>query len=164
MSTQTVAIVPGSFDPITNGHIDIIKRASALYDCVYVAVMVNDQKKYMLTIEQREKVVRAAVEDIANVKVISSTGMLWKLAKNLNAIAIVKGYRNQVDYDYELKMAEFNASYYPKAKTVLLKADGSLEALSSTLVREKLVNGDDIEGLLPQKALTELKLILNKLS
>ena len=163
-NNKTVAIVPGSFDPITYGHVDITKRAAQLYDKVYVAVMINDQKKYMLTIEEREAVARLALEDINNVEVISSTGMLWQLAKELGADAIVKGYRNKTDYDYEIKMAEFNAKYCPEAKTVLLRSDDKLEALSSTMVRERIQNNDPLDGLLPPKALEELKVILNKFS
>ena len=161
---KTVALVPGSFDPITYGHIDIIRRASERYDKVYVAVMINDQKQYMLTIDQREHIARIALSDIPNVEVISSTGMLWELAQSLDAVAIVKGYRNQTDYDYEIKMAEYNAERNPKAKTVLLKANDSLDSLSSTLVRQKILNGENIDGLLPPTAISELKVILNKFS
>ena len=97
---KTVAIVPGSFDPITYGHIDIATRAAELYDKVYLAAMINDQKKYTFSIEERERIARAALCDIPNISVISSSGMLWKLAEELSADAIVKGYRNQTDYDY----------------------------------------------------------------
>ena len=134
---KTVAIVPGSFDPITYGHIDIAKRAAKDYDIVYLAVMINDQKRYLFTLQEREEIARLALSGIENITVISSDGMLWKLAEELGADAIVKGYRNNVDYEYEMKMAEFNSRHNPKARTVLLKADQSLTTLSSTLLREK---------------------------
>ena len=110
MTKQRIAIVPGSFDPITNGHIDIIRRAAELYDRVFVAVMINDQKKYRFTLEEREAIARAATEDMERVEVISSSGWLWELARDLGACAIVKGYRNETDLEYEKKMAEFNCS------------------------------------------------------
>ena len=149
---KRIAIVPGSFDPITYGHIDIVKRAAKEYDTVYLAVMINESKKYLFDIEQRTEIAKAAVLDLANVQVISSKGMLWKLAEELDADAIVKGYRNQKDLDYELEMAKFNEKHYPKAKTVLLKADPTLEGLSSTVARERLLNKKSISDILPAPA------------
>ena len=159
---KTVAIVPGSFDPITYGHIDIAKRAAELYDKVYLAAMINDQKKYTFSIEERERIARAALCDIPNISVISSSGMLWKLAEELSADAIVKGYRNQTDYDYEQNMAEFNAEKNPMAKTVLLKANEKYSDLSSTVVRERMNNGDSIDGMLPKSAIEEISAILSQ--
>lgn len=159
---KTVAIVPGSFDPITYGHIDIATRAAELYDKVYLAAMINDQKKYTFSIEERERIARAALCDIPNISVISSSGMLWKLAEELSADAIVKGYRNQTDYDYEQNMAEFNAEKNPMAKTVLLKANEKYSDLSSTVVRERMNNGDSIDGMLPKSAIEEINAILSQ--
>ena len=157
MTKQRIAIVPGSFDPITNGHIDIIRRAAELYDRVFVAVMINDQKKYMFTLSQREQIVSAACEEIANVTVISSTGWLWELAKKLGACAIVKGYRNDVDLEYEKNMAKFNFEHYPDAETVLIKSEEDLCELSSTLIRELISDGKGIEKLVPAKAVEIIK-------
>lgn len=159
---KTVAIVPGSFDPITYGHIDIAKRAAQLYDTVYLAVMINDQKKYIFSIEEREKIARAALGDMPNVTVVSSCGMLWKLAEELSADAIVKGYRNQTDYDYEQKMAEYNAEKNPSAKTVLLKADSRYSELSSTAVREKISKKTSLDGMLPPEAIKEIDAIISQ--
>ena len=159
---KTVAIVPGSFDPITYGHIDIAKRAAALYDTVYLAVMINDQKKYTFSIEERERIAKRALYGVDNVYVISSKGMLWQLAKELSADAIVKGYRNQVDYDYEQKMAQFNDEKNPFAKTVLLEANEKYYCLSSTVVREKINNNESLEDMLPRAAINEINEILSK--
>ena len=159
---KTVAIVPGSFDPITYGHIDIAKRAAELYDKVYFAVMINDQKIYTFNIEERERIAELALGGVDDVCVISSKGMLWQLAKELSADAIVKGYRNQTDYDYEKKMAQFNAEKYPSAKTVLLKADKKYYSLSSTVVREKIKNNESLEDMLPLAAINEINEILSK--
>ena len=157
MAKQRIAVVPGSFDPITNGHIDVIRRATELYDKVFVAVMINDQKNYRFTLEEREAIARAALEGLERVEVISSRGWLWELAKDLGACAIVKGYRNETDLEYEQKMAEFNKEHNPDAETVLLKASDGLETLSSTVVRERMLNDEQIDGLLPEKAIELIK-------
>ena len=157
MAKQRIAVVPGSFDPITNGHIDVIRRATELYDKVFVAVMINDQKKYKFTLEEREAIARAALEGLERVEVISSRGWLWELAKSLGACAIVKGYRNETDLEYEQKMAEFNKAHNPYAETVLLKASDGLETLSSTVVRERMINDEQIDGLIPEKAIELIK-------
>ncbi|MBP3314822.1 MAG: pantetheine-phosphate adenylyltransferase [Clostridia bacterium] len=157
MTNQRIAVVPGSFDPITNGHIDVIRRATELYDKVFVAVMINDQKKYRFTLEEREAIARAALEGLERVEVISSRGWLWELAKDIGACAIVKGYRNETDLEYEQKMAEFNKEHNPDAETVLLKASDGLETLSSTVVRERMLNDEQIDGLLPEKAIELIK-------
>lgn len=158
---ETIAIVPGSFDPITYGHIDIVKRALQLYDKVFLAVMINPNKEYMFTIEERVNIAKAALIDLEKVKVISSEGMLWQLAKDMSASAIVKGYRNNVDLEYEKKMEVFNSEHYPPAKTVLLKADNTMENISSTFVRERIIKGQCLDGLLPETAITEIKRIVN---
>ena len=159
MAKQRIAVVPGSFDPITNGHIDVIRRATELYDKVFVAVMINDQKNYRFTLEEREAIARAALEGLERVEVLSSRGWLWELAKELGACAIVKGYRNETDLEYEQKMAEFNKAHNPDAETVLLKASDGLETLSSTVVRERMLNDEQIDGLLPEKAIELIKKI-----
>ena len=156
-----IAIVPGSFDPITNGHIDIVRRAANDYDKVYLAVMINDTKNYMFTLSEREEIAKSAVNGIQNVEVISSDGYLWKLAKELEAIAIVKGIRNSTDEEYELKMAKYNAEHYPEAKTILLKTSEGLEHISSTLVRERLLNNESLNGLLPSEAIDKITQILS---
>lgn len=156
-----IAIVPGSFDPITNGHIDIVRRAAEDYDKVYLAVMINNAKNYMFTLSERTEIAEAAVSGIKNVEVISSDGYLWQLAKSLGAIAIVKGIRNSIDEKYELEMAEYNAQYCPEAKTVLLPTREDLKDISSTLVREKIRNSESLENLLPHKAIKKINDILS---
>ena len=159
---ETVAIVPGSFDPITNGHIFIVKEATRLYDKVVVAVMINESKKYTFTLEERKGIAQAALSDLPNVEVISYDGWLYELANSLNADAIVKGYRNDVDYEYEQKMAEFNIKYAPNSKTVLIKTSDELTTVSSTIVRQKIINNENISDLLPDKAIDKIKRILSK--
>ena len=157
---KTLAVVPGSFDPITVGHIDIIRRSAEMFDNVLVAVMINSSKKYMFDIEQRAAIVLEAVRDIPNVSVVSSEGMLWELCRDLCADAIVKGYRNQKDYDYEMEMAKYNEDRYPAAKTVLLKSDPNLEHISSSLVRMRILAGGELQGLMPDAAINKINEIL----
>ncbi len=162
MKIKGIAIVPGSFDPITNGHLDIIKKAAEMYDKVYVAVMINEAKTYMFSLEERKEIAEAAVLGIEETQVIASDGMLWKLAQELDAVAIVKGYRNQKDFEYEQKMAEFNKSFNPKAKTVLLKADENMLDISSTLVRKHINANSDFRKYIPTKAFDVIVKILSK--
>ena len=150
---EGIAIVPGSFDPITLGHIDIARRAAERFAKVYLAVMINPDKKYMFTLEERVELAKAAFEGMQGVEVISSEGMLWRLAEELGACAIVKGVRNEVDREYELKMAEFNLAHNPAAKTVLLDTDPALKDVSSTLVREAIENNLPLTDYLPDRVI-----------
>ena len=156
---ERIALVPGSFDPITNGHVSVIERAAELYDKVIVAVMINSSKEYMFTLDERKRIAESCFEGRSNISVISSDGWLWQLANQLDACAIVKGYRNQTDFEYEQEMAKFNDAHCPDAKTVLLKSEDALVDLSSTEVRRKILQGDDLKGLLPQAAIEVIKTI-----
>ncbi len=153
-----IAVVPGSFDPMTTGHINIIERAAALFDKVFVAVMINDKKKYMFSAEQRTEIAKLSLAHIDNVEVIFDDGMLWELALRLDACAIVKGIRDENDYHYEFEMAKFNARHNPRAQTVFLPCDEGAREISSTAVREKLNSGEEIEDIVSPDA---LKYILN---
>ena len=161
-SNKTVAIVPGSFDPITNGHIFIVKEALKLYDKVILAVMINAEKTYKFSLEERKSIASVALEGINNVEVIAFDGWLYDLANKLDADAIVKGYRNDIDLEYEKKMADFNAIYAPKTKTILIKAPNNLEKISSTLARKQLDDEASLADILPQAAISKIKEILNK--
>ena len=157
-----VAIVPGSFDPITNGHVDIVKRAAEIYEKVYLAVMINAEKSYMFSIDERRSIAEAALFGYEGVEVISSEGYLWKLAEELSAVAIVKGVRNEKDRAYEEMMAEYNARYNPKAKTILLECAPGLSDLSSTVVRERISRGEDLSEYLPKPAIDEVNKIISQ--
>ena len=159
---KDIAIIPGSFDPITNGHLFLIKEAAKEYKTVYVAVMINANKKYMFDIEERKSIAEAATKNISNVKVIMSEGWLWELAIELKADAIVKGYRNEKDFEYEQVMAKFNEEHAPNAKTILLKTDPNLKDLSSTLIREKISQGESLDDFLPLDAIKEIQRILSE--
>ena len=154
----TVALLPGSYDPITTGHMDVIRRASKLFDRVYVAVMTNDMrayvadakvKQYMFSMEERTEMARLACRELANVQVISSTARLIDLVDELGADVIVKGVRNESDYAYEQQHALYNRAHNPKAETLYLPADPAFDHISSTLVRARMTAGESIDGIVP---------------
>ena len=148
-----IAVIPGSFDPMTTGHINIIERASKLFDKVFVAVMINDKKSYMFTREQRTDIAKLSVEHLKNVEVIFDDGMLWELALRLDACAIVKGIRDYKDYQYEFDMAQYNYKKNPNAQTVFLPCDEGAREISSTAVRERLSKGEDISNIISKNAI-----------
>ncbi len=148
-----IAVIPGSFDPMTTGHINIIERASILFDKVFVAVMINDTKQYMFTREQRTEIARLSVAHLPNVEVIFDDGMLADLALRLDACAIVKGIRDYKDYQYEFEMAQYNYKKNPKAQTVFLPCDEGAREISSTAVRTRLEKGDDISDIVSKNAI-----------
>lgn len=152
-----IAIVPGSFDPMTTGHINIIERASLLFDKVYVAVMMNDTKTYMFTNEQRTEIAKLSLMHLDNVEVIFDGGMLWELAARLGACAIVKGIRDDKDYHYEFEMSQYNYRRNPNAQTVFLPCDEGAREISSTAVREKLNKSEDISDVVSKNAIEYLK-------
>lgn len=135
---MSLALVPGSFDPMTVGHLDIVKRALALYDEVVVAVLVNPAKKYAYTMAERTKMAELTVAGLDRVRVVSSEGLLVDLFDELQADVIVKGIRNEQDRAYEEEMAEWNLSHNPRAVTVFLQAADDYEEISSTSVRNLL--------------------------
>ena len=145
------ALVPGSFDPITLGHVSVIERASLPFDRVIVCVMVNFGKQYMFSADERRQMVEDSVSHLANVTVDSWDGMLWEYARDHAIDAIVKGVRNGTDTDYELPQAYFNSQKYPQALTVFLPAEENKAQISSTLVRNSAKNSEDYRGLVPQE-------------
>ena len=143
------ALIPGSFDPITVGHVDIIKRAAALYDEVVVAVMRNEQKTYMFDMAERTEMVRLALAEMPSVRVLSDEGLLVDLFDRVQADVIVKGIRNDTDRKYEEDMAERNRARNPRAVTVFLQAADDFETVNSTKARACLREGASFDGLLP---------------
>lgn len=150
------AVVPGSFDPVTCGHVDIIRRAARLFDRVIVVAMVNEEKTYLLTPEERVALLRADTAGLTNVEVCFSGGMLWEFARDAGACAIVKGVRNGRDAEYELSMAEYNAARYPAAQTLLLPASEPLKSVSSSAVRDGARQGADISAQVSAATLQKL--------
>ena len=140
-----IAVYPGSFDPITLGHLDIIKRASAMFDKVIVVAMNNADKKFFFTEEQRVSMMQRSVQEmqLKNVLVDSYNGLLADYMKEHNATAIVKGLRAVSDFEYEFQMALLNKRLYPKAETIFLTTSQENLYLSSSMVKSiASVNGD----------------------
>ena len=150
---MSLAIVPGSFDPMTLGHLDLIREAARRYDEVVVAVMINDQKRYLFDMETRVEIARRTVGQLSNVRVISDSGMLIDLFDRLSADAVCKGVRNETDYAYEMKMAEWNRSHNPRFRTELIESSGVHATLSSTDVRGMLQRGEAPVGVIHPDAL-----------
>ena len=150
------AACPGSFDPVTNGHLDIIGRAASLFDEVVVAVGVNQSKSRMFTPAERIEMLTEAVEPWDNVVVDSFTGLLTDFCRDRGVAAIVKGLRAVSDFDYELQMAQMNASL-SKVETVFVPTSPEYSFLASSLVKEVATFGGDVSGLVPDLVLARLK-------
>ena len=144
---MSLAIVPGSFDPMTLGHLELIKTVAKRYDEVVVAVMVNRAKKYLFDEQTRVSIAEETVKELPNVRVIVDHGMLIDLFDRLGADAVCKGWRNQHDYDYELHMADWNSSHNPRFRTEMIRAKSSVEHISSTEVRRRLIAGEPLEDI-----------------
>lgn len=155
-----IAILPGSYDPMTVGHLGIAESASKQYDKIYIAVMINPDKKYMFNMEQRVRIAQATVEHIKNAEVISDGGLLTDLYKRLGACAVVKGIRNDEDRKYEDKMAEYNRAAEPTFNTVYIQTAPEYRNISSTYARKLLTEGKSTDGVLTPQA---LKIIMSML-
>ncbi|HWP42604.1 MAG TPA: pantetheine-phosphate adenylyltransferase [Blastocatellia bacterium] len=153
------AIYPGSFDPITNGHLDIIERSTRLFDEVIVAVLINLDKKPMFTTEERVEMIRQ-VAPWPNVRVGTFQGLLVHYAIEQGAQAIVRGIRAVSDYEYELQMALMNRRLEPSVETVFLMAGEAYSYLSSRLIKEVFRLGGPINGLVPELVEKRMRLKL----
>ncbi|TQK51591.1 phosphopantetheine adenylyltransferase [Streptomyces sp. SLBN-118] len=142
------AVCPGSFDPITNGHLDIIARASKLYDVVHVAVMINQSKQGLFTVGERMDMIRQVTSEYGNVVVESHHGLLVDFCKQRDIPAIVKGLRAVSDFDYELQMAQMNNGL-SGVETLFVPTNPTYSFLSSSLVKEVAAWGGDVSHLLP---------------
>ena len=149
------AACPGSFDPVTNGHLDIIERASALFDEVVVAVGVNKAKNRLFTPEERIGMLEEACAGFDNVRVASFDGLLTDFCKAQGVVAIVKGLRAVSDFDYELQMAQMN-SRLADVETVFVPTSPEYSFLASSLVKEVANFGGDVSGLVPPQVLDRL--------
>ena len=144
------AIYPGSFDPITIGHVDIIERAAKLCDTLHVVVMRNIHKKGFFEEEERLELIRAACAHIPNVKVCAFEGLLVDCARTLEAQAVVRGLRSTTDFEYELNMAQLNHRLCPQVETIFMMTAPEHACVSSSALRELAAFGADVSGLAPQ--------------
>jgi pantetheine-phosphate adenylyltransferase len=146
---KVVAIYPGSFDPITNGHLDLIERASALFDKLIVAILRNAEKQALFSVEERVDMLKEVVRGFANVDVGSFDGLLVDYAATCGASVILRGIRAVSDYEYELQITLMNRRLRPEIETVFLMASEANSFVSSRLVKEVIKLGGNISGLVP---------------
>lgn len=151
------ALVCGSFDPITKGHIDLIKRAAEMFESVTVGMFINAGKKYYFDEETRYSMLCDAVKDIKNVSCDISHGLVASYVKEKGIDVIVKGVRNSVDYEYEIQMARVNRSLAPETETVFLPAYGEMAVISSSTVKTLYAGGEDISEFVTDTVLQEFK-------
>ena len=147
--TKRIAIYPGSFDPLTNGHVDLIERAARLFDRVIVAILVNAEKTPLLPTDERIALTRSALAHLPAVEVDSFDGLLVEYASRRGAAAIVRGARNAGDFEYEWPMTQMNRRLRPEIETVLVVPAVEVSAISSRLVKEIWRLGGEIGGLVP---------------
>ena len=163
-----VALIPGSYDPITLGHVNVIERAAKIADKVYVDVLNNDSAKhssvlssktYMFSMDERFELAKRSLSHIKNVEVVSSCGMLIDLFDELSADVIIKGIRTSADLEYEMIHAKWNKEHNPRLETLFLPADDSLKSGSSTLEREYIKSRDyeALEGIIAPEAIEFFK-------
>ncbi len=153
-----IAIYPGSFDPITLGHLDIIRRAALCFDKVFVCVMDNcDKKSHMFPAEKRLEMLRRSVEELPNVEAELYRGLLADYAREKGGRVIVKGLRNATDFDLEYQMAAINRGIWAELETVFLPASVEYQHFSSTMVREMIRYRQPLEKYVPRAVAEELK-------
>lgn len=144
-----IAIYPGSFDPITNGHLDILKNASEIFDEVIIAVAHNINKNGFLTVEERVNLIKRSIKDLPNVKVDSFSGLTIEYAKKHNAEVLIRGLRAVSDFEYEMQLSQANSALCASIKTVFLTTKPEYNFISSSTIREILSNNGDISKFVP---------------
>ncbi len=153
---MTTAIYPGSFDPITLGHLNIIRRAARIFDRVIVCVMKNREKTPMFTIDERMDMVRRSTERLGNVEVATTDKLLAEYAKSLDCAVVVKGLRAVSDFDYEFQIALVNKKMNPNLDTLFLTSSEKYTFLSSTVVKEMAAYGADLSEFVPREIIHDV--------
>ena len=154
-----IAICPGSFDPITVGHLDLVERGAAMFDQVILCVMVNGEKRPMFTPEERLEMARAALAHIPNAQAEVWDGLLADFARGKGACALIKGVRNGIDFEWEYQMAQINRGLLPSLDTILLPARAEHLHISSTMVREMIRYHQSLDNCMPATAAAVLQRI-----
>ena len=158
------AIYPGSFDPVTLGHIDVIKRASKLFDHLIIGVLNNRAKTPLFSVEERVKMLEEVTKDIQNVEVKSFAGLTVDFAKECNANAVVRGLRAITDFEYELQMAQTNRVLAPDVDTIFLTTSLEYAYVSSTIMKEVARFGGDLSNFAPPEIITTLRMKLQQVN
>lgn len=160
---KRTAIYPGTFDPITNGHVDVIERACEMFDKVYVVIAVNSKKQTLFTEEQRLSMIRDSLQHLPNVEVIAHHKLTVEIAREKGAIAIVRGIRAVSDFEYEFQIALMNRKLEPNIYTVFLTPHEKYTYLNSSIVREMASYGNFAEDFVPKVVVESLRKKFNKL-
>jgi pantetheine-phosphate adenylyltransferase len=155
------AIYPGTFDPPTNGHVDMIQRGSKLFDHLTVAVLNNPGKDPLFTVEERVEMLKEATAGIGNVSVATFDGLMVEFARQQGASAVLRGIRAISDYEHEFQMALMNRRLAPEVETVFLQPAGRYSFVSSRMVKEVFSFGGDVSGLVPPNVLKRLRARIN---
>src|SRR4051794_24659678 len=155
--TTRIAVYPGSFDPLHNGHLDIIERCSKTFDEVLVAVLRNEEKRPLFSVEERVEIIREMVAGRASCRVESFSGLLVDFMDQVGARAVVRGLRAVSDFEYEFQMALMNRRLNPRVETVFMMPREDYTYLSSRLVKEVFSLGGDLTGLVPEPVLARLR-------
>ncbi|EGC7261057.1 pantetheine-phosphate adenylyltransferase [Listeria monocytogenes] len=145
-----IAVIPGTFDPITNGHLDIIERAAKIFDVLYVSVLNNSSKKPLFTIEERMEMIRQVTAHLPNVQVESASGLTVDYAATRGATAIVRGLRAVSDFEYEMQIASMNRTLNAEIETFFIMTNTKYSFLSSSMVKEVAQYQGDISELVPE--------------
>lgn len=153
---EKIAIIPGSFDPVTNGHLDVIMRSAKLFDKVYVAVLNNTAKSPLFSSEERVELIERVTKNIDNVYAESFSGLLVDFAKKKNAQFIIKGLRAVSDYEYECQMALANKDLAPDIETLFIASSLKHSYLSSSIVKEFALHGAPLESLVPNEIIQDI--------
>jgi pantetheine-phosphate adenylyltransferase len=151
------AIYPGTFDPPTNGHLDLIERGAKIFDHLTVAILINPVKDPLFTLKERVKMLKEVAAGIGNVSVATFDGLMVEFARQQGAMAVLRGIRAISDYEYEFQMALMNRRLAPEIETVFLQPAGRYSFVSSRLVKEVFSLGGDVTGLLPPIVLSHLR-------
>ncbi|RIH70319.1 pantetheine-phosphate adenylyltransferase [Vibrio splendidus] len=154
----THVIYPGTFDPVTNGHLDIIVRAASMFDHITVGVAASPSKKTMFELDERVELLHDAVSHLSNVSVKGFSGLLVDFAKQQKANVLVRGLRTTMDFEYEFGLTSMYRKLLPGLESVFLTPSEEYAFLSSTIVREVAIHGGDIRQFVPQKVAAEIKL------
>ncbi|MNL31390.1 Phosphopantetheine adenylyltransferase [compost metagenome] len=151
-----IALFPGSFDPITIAHVDILKRALPLFDKIVVGIGLNSSKQSFLSAEKREEIVKTVFEGISNVDVQLYEGLTVDFCKKINAAYMIRGIRSVGDFEYERAIAQINQTMMPEMETIFILSKPEYSAISSTIVRDILRNNGDVSKFLPAAAIAHL--------
>jgi pantetheine-phosphate adenylyltransferase len=155
------ALYPGTFDPPTNGHVDLVQRGSKLFEHLTVAILINPVKNPLFTVEERVEMLRESTGALGNVSVATFDGMMVDFARHLGATAVLRGIRAISDYEHEFQMALMNRRLAPEIETVFLQPAGRYSFVSSRMVKEVVGFGGDVTGLVPPSVLKRLRTRIN---